>query len=201
MRSFLRVLLGFREDLDLDERWWHRLAKVAAFLFFVGVTLVAGILWREGAVRRPAAGDVEVVATMSDFLLSRYNAAKGAQEIDVSEFRSIAGEDGLRKEPRFEPVYLYSADCGVATLVKDAGGVPVNPPKPLPYCTGVGDADADSIVKYRYTTAGTVKLWIMTGIVGVFWAALIAVPVLNLYYRGLVFIICGPTKKPAAART
>src|SRR5688500_13754655 len=63
-----RILFGFRDDIDLNQRWWHRLAKVVVILLMTG-----WILW--AAVNFPAdlptgQGHERIVETLEDFVKS-----------------------------------------------------------------------------------------------------------------------------------
>ncbi len=111
MSRVFRILFGFRTDIDLNQRWWHRLAKVAYVL-----GLVALGFWAAGIGVDFPDGDnnidnIRIVETLADF-----------------------------------------------TKAHPSDGDPV-----------------DSFYKKYYFTSGILS-WI----------------VLNLYYRGFVYIVCGP---------
>jgi hypothetical protein len=42
MKRLARILVGYRDDLDLSGFWWHRLYRVLA-----AVSIVAVLLWRD----------------------------------------------------------------------------------------------------------------------------------------------------------
>jgi hypothetical protein len=50
MRPVGRLLFGFRDDIDLNQRWWHRLAKVVSVLLFICIAALAGFIWHVGQV-------------------------------------------------------------------------------------------------------------------------------------------------------
>src|SRR5690349_17529715 len=62
-----RILFGLRDDLDLDQRWWHRLSKVAAVLSLIGVFLYFLSI---PAFLPEGSGNIRVVETLADYTKS-----------------------------------------------------------------------------------------------------------------------------------
>ena len=59
-----RILFGFRDDLDLNQRWWHRLTKVAFVL-----SLIAVFLWflNIPADLPQGPGNIRIVETLAEY--------------------------------------------------------------------------------------------------------------------------------------
>jgi hypothetical protein len=63
--------------------------------------------------------------------------------------------------------------------------------------SGMNAPSVDGIVKYEYTNRAKLSHW--ATVFG--WAVAFHIVLLNLYYRGVVYIVCGPRRvQPLAAR-
>lgn len=79
-----RILYGYRDDLNLSERWWHRLLFVLATIVVLLVAGITFVTYLDGAVA--AAKTVETKDTYIDFVKRN---AKDTQEIwSISLFAS-----------------------------------------------------------------------------------------------------------------
>ena len=194
----LRILIGYRDDLDLSAKWWHRLASVVFVLAFIAVIGIATFIAHDDKARRPRVSNVEILATINDVMLKD---DKASRESYISDFQALAGEEGLQKGSGIEPIYFYSVKCFIAKLVKNADGTEVQPPKPEPFCFDESNSSSPAtietkdILKYRLTALGETRIWFDAVWTGFLWALALSIPLLTVYYRGLVYIVCGPRKK------
>src|SRR5688500_16705977 len=69
MRTAGRMLFGFRDDVDLNQRWWHRLAKVAFVLVMCGWTLWFAFAIPADLPSGP--GNSRIVETLADYIKMR----------------------------------------------------------------------------------------------------------------------------------
>ena len=168
-------------------------------MFVVGFLSVAAmviVLAHEENVRSPKLSQVEVVRTMREIMLKNDTTGRDSH---IADFQSLEGPEGVRKGNRLEPIYFYGINCFNAHLVKDGNGNEVTPPKPEPFCvTERGSTETintEDILKYRLTMSGSASIWFASLLAGLAWAAALSVPILNLYYRGLVYVVCGPRKR------
>lgn len=220
MHSVLRLVLGFRPDLSLLEKWWHRLAKVALVLLLVAVGAVTAPITYSAFEPELVLANIEILTTQRAFM-----DAADKREFNVTpQFLASPGSLGARRGDRVE--WLYSGDVSKRTCTPDVYAHMTevvdllnSTPSSLPYQTVdsatelLGDAgvdvgesacltpedvtlpDPDNILKYRFKTATTaVRIAKATGITSAIMLAL-WVLVANLYYRGLVYVICGSRKK------
>src|SRR5262249_20812809 len=88
-RSAWELIFGFRDDIDLSSRWWHRLAKVVYGLL---VFAVLGFMWLFKDDIKPDANlsNVEIIAGLNDAVL------KGDKSVPnvIPTFLSGPGELG-----------------------------------------------------------------------------------------------------------
>lgn len=91
MAKLARILVGFRDDLPLSERWWHRLAKVV----FLTTSLIAvvGIVWAASQFT-PTASEANVLITQT---LERHRQSDGGMT-SVQSFMAIPGKVGVRND-------------------------------------------------------------------------------------------------------
>src|SRR5688572_25574703 len=82
------ILFGFRDDLDLDQRWWHRLAKVSFIVFALVATTVIVFLASDVT---PDRGNITVLTTLPDF--TEKNGKGGVNTTPA--FLASPGELGL----------------------------------------------------------------------------------------------------------
>jgi hypothetical protein len=211
-------LFGFREDIDLDQRWWHRLAKVAGTL-----SLIAVFLWFVSidADLPQGPGNIRIVESLRDYTIAhpedgdavagfakKYGTKSGKRESDGSVSYLFFETDmycaakpyehlgSLREYLRPEDNTRPTDEDALAVLTRldvkreDPDGYTcllIDNRKDMP---GPGD-----IVGWEHTLrANVIGNAEKYGIMFLIDAGLVFV-VLNLYYRGFVFIVCGPRKK------
>ena len=198
--NFNRVVFGVRDDFDLNQRWWHRLLKVCGILILSGFALLVGIVWYSGEAYRPKVGDVQVLISLDKFILKNDEAGRTDHSI---AFEALQGTTGIKQDGRIVFTSLYQANCGFFEFTDEvpAGVVPDPPTKgSSPVCSGItGDPALADVVKYEFTWLGRLRLSMQAIGTGLFWAYLGAIPLLNLYYRGIVYVICGPRRKTASS--
>jgi TPR repeat protein len=216
-------LLGFRWDIDLDQRWWHRLAKVAySLVAFLAGSLLLFLGW-ESIENRPAAyEDIDIKTSLDTFL----NKTDESVANVIPAFLLTTGRLGVRNNPerKVESTSEYdlqkswctpnafrhlaatadflnerdftSANTPTSVLASiEKVRTPLSDVRNARYCwmhSSLQGTDISSIVKYEFTTAGYFKAAITYLSPFVFWFFVGNVVVLNLYYRGIVYIICGP---------
>lgn len=56
------------------------------------------------------------------------------------------------------------------------------------------DTPVGKIVKYEFTPIGYYRAWADIAETPIFWFAVVNVIILNIYYRGFVYVIAGPRK-------
>jgi len=215
MRQALRILFGFRTDIDLSQLWWHRLARV---IYVLG--LVALGLWGAGLpVHFPGDDDnvdnIRIVESLADFtkarpddedtvesFSSKYGYRLGKREADgtvsfllfesqmycavnpYDHLRSL--RDYLRPTGNRGPT---EADA-LALLVK----LNVAERDPRGYtCISFDDKlpPPTEIVGWEYTPRANLIGYAQHYAIVVLVAGILSLVVLNLYYRGFVYIVCG----------
>jgi len=224
MLRVVRVLLGYRDDLNLQSRWWHRLLAVLFALGSLAVGALTVIVvngnWTTGA----AVGDIRIVDNLRAF------TKKADPKIvnTVPEFLRLPGRLGGIKNGRVEELVTFSVATSVcsADLFSNATEVSTTLNSQLPnepvtasefaaflkselnslksgeekrYCMLSNDVgfSSDNVVKFEMQPWGKGKRWAGIASSAVVFDALLALVVLNLYYRGLVYIICGPRQQTA----
>ena len=220
------LVLGIRRDVDLTERWWHRLFKV---LYLVSFTVIVSfgtwLLWDGFDSSTPNRKHVRIVSDLSSFL----GTADPRTANIVPSFMEQEGRLGILSDDgkRLEYMSDYSMDqtwCTpsaldhlneTAAFLNDRDFTKANTgmtvlasvqrtfkpdDKDTRLCwvaPSLKDTDLSQIVKYQFTSRGYLgALWdhYFGFVVGVVIAHTL---LLNLYYRGLVYIIVGKRKAPA----
>jgi hypothetical protein len=110
MTRIARWLVGYRDDLDLTSKWWHRLAKVVFFLFTVLVGLVSGFFvfdyayYEESQAGWPA-NQVNVITDLESFTVQH-----PAMADTFSAFR-LTERIGERRDGRIKRVTPGESDA------------------------------------------------------------------------------------------
>jgi hypothetical protein len=216
-------LLGFRNDIDLNELWWHRLAKV---LYFLWAFLFGGLLFLSGWEGRDTGAasykDIDIKTDLDTFLAKSDDSVANV----IPAFLSSTGRIGIRNnaDRKVESTYEYYLDNSwctpnvfrhlsatadflnrrdsttantaksvLASIQKVRADLP--DPRNARYCwlhTSLQGTDISDIVKYEFSIVGYYRTLIIHMAPVIFWFLVANVVVLNLYYRGFVYIICGP---------
>jgi hypothetical protein len=211
---------GFRDDIDLNQLWWHRLMKVA---YILSVSILA--LWF--AFTAPAdlpsgPGNMRIVETLAEYVVAhpddgdpvasfsmKYGYRSGKREADGSityAFFETSLYCAVRPYEHLSALAAYLRPSGqgrptekdalkvLETLKIERGisadgyaCVEINNETPHPR----------QIVGWEHTLraqiiGNTQKYAVLLVVIG-----LLSLIAMNLYYRGLVYIICGPRRKAA----
>jgi hypothetical protein len=220
MSRALRILFGFRPDLGLDQRWWHRLAKV---VYVLG--LVAFGFWGAGLPVSdyfPADDDnvdnIRIVESIADFTKAR---PEDGDPVD-SFFRKYRNTSGKREADGTVTLVFYEGSMYCAVSPYDHLHTLSQYMRPkqdrqnteadaLALLRNLNVAERDpagyscisfdpklppptEIFGWEYTLRakmiGNAEKYALLGLA---WGILSLV-VLNLYYRGFVYIVCGPRR-------
>ena len=87
-----QTIFGYRTDLDLSQRWWHRLAKVAFILVLCGWTL--WLAFTIPADLPDGSGNIRIVETLGDYVKARPDAGD-----PVASFAQEYGYRSGKQEP------------------------------------------------------------------------------------------------------
>jgi hypothetical protein len=219
-----RILFGYRNDVDLNQKWWHRLIKVVYFIAFALTAAGLIFLGLDETTRKPVRiGDVTIKMKLGELLASADKSVPNVipafllvpgptgaiepanpNEITwVSEYslqNSFCTPDAMR-HAGYIADYLnkrdYTDKNNWFSVIDSMKGE--KPDAQLMWCymsPALRDDVKSEFVRYQFTALGRIVhtskyLWpYLAGIVLLHFAAA------NLYYRGLVYIIVGPRKKP-----
>jgi hypothetical protein len=220
-------LLGIRRDIDLTDRWWHRLAKV---VYFVPATLVFALVWfmtwdsfDNAEVKT---NNIKVTATLGGFLRTADSSVPNV----IPAFRLAPGKEGLISEDGKTVGYLSDFSLSkswctpsatdhlqeTADFLNEANYTKVYTAmeilnavvKAKPNATerselcwmeaGLRNRDFDDIVKWEFTRVGYYYALFEHFLMPTFWLLVAHTIFLNFYYRGVVYVIVGPRKKAKA---
>ena len=223
MGGFFSSLFGIRHDIDLSQRWWHRLFKV---LYVVFLLLVVGIFWLAWSTTQPEANSSNVVVkdALSLYLASadksvpnilpgflaqpgRVGALErgGRDKIEyVSEYyleHSWCTADA----PRFaDQIAKHLNERSFGAEHNTAGSVLAGikqaqtSPDQTGFCwfdSGIRQYGIDQIIKYEFTERARFSAKAEAFAKAALIMFLINLVLLNLYYRGFVYVVVGPRKK------
>lgn len=206
------TLVGTRRDLDLSQRWWHRLFQVG-FTVVTGVSVLAVILIAASSYTPPTTANTTNVS-----LLEFTRRASRETRNTIPDFLHLPGHFGVVSStgqiyepfPEFELAKGFCAPPGWAgkptdeeiDTAIDSRAIPDTPnagiergflcaiPKDLET-----DVAASQVVKWRYKP--TVFLSALG--VPIIVLGMIGVVLLNLYYRGFVYVTLGPASRVSPA--
>ena len=220
MNYALRILLGFRTDIDLNQLWWHRLARVA---YALGVVALG--LWGAGLpVSFPDDDDgvdnIRIVETLADFTKAHPEAADPVESFD----RVYGYRYGRREAGGTVGFVVFAANLYCSVNPYDhlyeitqhirpnsiGGRSPteadalallefLNIPKrdPLGYsCISFDDKvpPPTEIVGWEYTARAKLIGYLQHFALLALMCGVLSVIILNLYYRGFVYVVCGPRR-------
>ncbi len=216
-------ILGIRRDLNLTERWWHRLFKVLYLSLLTLVIAFMGFLLWEGRDDLPAkSNQVEVVASLGDLLreadasvenvvplFMEKEGATGYYETDSRKIDKVWDydlNDSFCSPDAARHVYAlssflnrrqystaYTPEIMMQTIMKDR-----KPSDSLRLCwldDSLQGKNLNNIIKYEFTTLGYWRAVLSYLTPYVFWTLVVHTIVLNFYYRGMVYVIVGKRKK------
>jgi hypothetical protein len=195
MDPILSALTGYRSDLDLQQYWWHRLLKVLGILLLLAVGGLAGLFRYDEESRTPRQFTVDKGESLHQFMLARDH--NGITKGHVSAFYEAEGESGVLEDSRLKWRYLTDEQCNVGKMVAGVGGVPIDPPEPFSYCTGKPDVEPEAVFKYRAKPWSPAVYAGFAAMSAGFWMLLTATVGMTLYYRGFVYVMCGPRRDAA----
>jgi hypothetical protein len=183
MRAILRVVVGYREDVDLAGRRWHRWAVRA---FRAAAPVVASYFVAAAIYGiEPEFSNVRVVARLSE----RTNTT-------ISEYqRQVAVRQFVEGDARLAIVDDRAGTFERLTELKpeNVGCFTVDPPTRRPECILMLASrviEAHDIVQFEISPRATVARALGAVVIAVVWLAIAA----SLYFRGVVHIICGPRR-------
>lgn len=214
-------LVGYREDVDLNLRWWHRLAKVGYSLLVLLVLAFAGfILWDDADASNfePKPSRVRVTQSFTAF----FQAADVTTPNTVPGFLALPGELGqLDSSKQIGKLYefsiddwwctpdavrhaeaiarhlneqLYSTSNTAETVLAAIGGDESGPRGMCWFGRDDKIDDLSSVVKYEFTNAGYAAALYDHVSTPLFWLLVAHVVLVTFYYRGVVYVACGPRR-------
>jgi len=217
--ALFRTLVGYREDLDLTARWWHRLLKVVYVVLVFSVAAIGTYAAFEAEPDRNIS-NVRVTGNLGDVLV---NADARVPNV-VPAFVLLPGELGL-VEADGNIGYVFDSNMSdswctpgavrhlreTTTFLKDHrigfNGNETTVLKSIQDASSELDprlcwidpylrnAAVDHIVKFQFTRSALmgkrveVMAWVGFGLL------ISTLVTCTFYYRGLVYIICGPRNK------
>jgi hypothetical protein len=92
---WLRLLTGYRHDLQLPSRWWHRLATVVFILTIILLTVFL-LLQADGLFPAPTLQNTHIAKTITDVRLEGHLSDAGAALLRVPGKLAVLGQDGSR---------------------------------------------------------------------------------------------------------
>ena len=103
MKKARRILFGYRDDLDLSSKWWHRLIKVLFVVIsvMVAVTLLS-LLYVDPAINRR---NVVIVETLDSFNKKHPELASTIPAFERTGHLVKVAADG-----ELTPYYMFSSD-------------------------------------------------------------------------------------------
>jgi hypothetical protein len=222
--TFLQAVTGRRDDLELASRWWHRLATVAYAVAFAAVAVMVLLLAFNSVRPAAEMRNVEVVMTLRSLWdaghrpstnLAETLAATGGELGVTRKDGNIAYLNRYFLEQSFCSTHVLQAPEAVAAYfnkvnwtqqntVETAIAGPLKDVKPgedglcwfHKQVQELLDAEVNSeVIAYRFTPVARARA--AAGPVAQAVAALLILHVLTvtLYYRGFVYIVCGPRKR------
>jgi hypothetical protein len=215
----IELMFGVRSDLDLNVRWWHRLAKVAFTVVSILLSAAAFLLaW--GSIGTPNTNSVVVLTDLRRFgdgradgnyvsafiespgELGRVDYGGWISSPPLEEVRRIECDPKNKRykpdpnAPRIDPSFKpFEPSEIIGRTVPDRPGgdiLTANCTIPLPSSLE-SLKSADQIIKYRVPWNDRLQPYAIAALVVLAWLWLAT----NLYWRGLIYIAFGPRKRGA----
>jgi hypothetical protein len=223
MRGVVSSLFGIRYDVDLGQRWWHRLSKVVYVVFLF---LLVGVCWLVLSGTQPEANSSNVVVKDSlalnlaladksvpnilpGFLAQpgRLGAfVKGGRDkIDWASEYALEHSWCTADAPRLAEQIAkhlnersYGQHNTAASVLADIKKAQTSPDQTA-FCwfdSGIREYGVDQIIKYDFTERARLTATMQALGTAALIIFLVNLVLLNLYYRGLVCVVVGPRKSP-----
>lgn len=211
--------LGYRYDIDLTERWWHRLFKVLYFVVFGLVLTFLAFLAFEADPERQLE-NVEITGYLDEFLARADPSVPNV----VPAFMVLPGDTALLRA-NGDLAYLSSYSLGRSWCTPDAirhveataehltersygRRVPASDvlasiknvsqesaPRLCWFDSGMSGSNLAEIVKFRFTQTAVWRARATFFFKAIGYALLAHFIVANFYYRGVVYVIAGPRRR------
>jgi hypothetical protein len=204
-------LFGFRRDLKLNNKWWHRLAQViftiTLVIFFVLSTLSFQSLLPDKSWNTDVLFSIDDYATFSleDNAVSAFMDSEGKLGCKGNEGIEYLSTYTLKKKAVCNTDLVENIDTVISELQKldlmpDVSAATLRDPL-LERIDEIGannclihtdvDCSAFDIVKYEYNHYRYLSIIVLGGLTSIILSLLL----LNIYYRGFVYIIFGKKKR------
>lgn len=222
---FVRTITGYREDLDLGAKWWHRLLSVIYVVTYVAAAAIATWLTADRAV--PMLDTNSVVIRGSLESLFDENPEPGvnlAQRLfdmpgEVGILRddgsigyvngyyvqnsfctanSLKAADAIAKHlNRVNDTTRYTADLVISETLKDVKEDAGHCWLRKEVLAQLGDEPTAALVSYEISPTAKPRA-VARAMISVL-AVLVATHLLllTMYYRGLVYVVCSPRRSQA----
>ncbi len=219
-----RVLFGYRDDVDLSQRWWHRLAKVVYICLMVLAALFAVTALFDTAPE-PSIRNTRFTGVLSEVLKKADPSVPNV----VPAFMLLPGKLGLlRDNGAIEYVsemgveetwctpdairhlqattqFLQTRGRGIPTTATVLDGIKRVSQESSPRLCWPGayltQGSWDRVVKYEFLPTAARNAMGRFALQALGWMFIAHIVIANLYHRGFVYIVCGPRKKVGSAAT
>jgi hypothetical protein len=224
MKELIRFIVGYRDDVNLQGLWWHRLLSVLYTVSAIAVGLAAATLIVTNA--RPALRqtNITVKATLADRLSAQIDPKANV----AKDLSATPGHLGLlRPDGSFKMLSDYSMHRSYCTndpraaLAEIAEHLnsrdytrenteasvlaqidrSVGSSNTQDVCwfetflrSEVQNASWGDIVKFDFTSEATLKVQVRNLLVVALVLLGLHVVVMTFYHRGFVYVVCGPRR-------
>lgn len=225
----LAGLLGYRDDVKIEDYWWHRLIKVAYGLAASFATIGLLTLLVSEASPVPESRNVRITGRLEESV-----ASAGPYENGVSKFLALNGRIGVvRRDGSLYELHSFSFDDSicVSNAFRDADQVAaffdsrdrtprrgtwtgdairkmnaIEADNTAPMCfLGAGLRSSiepdhwSSVVKWEFLRSAEIQAMAETAAYTVVALLFLHIVLANFYYRGVLYVVLGPRTRPAAA--
>lgn len=222
--NFLPALTGYRDDIDLGSKWWHRLTSVAYAMAFSAATMAALWFSIDGATLTLMSMNIAEKAS----LLSLFSTVRDPRTNLAEMLEYLPGDVGIRRPGgRIEYVneyHLRSSFCTVHALqaadvlaqqLNRANVTNENTPESvtseiLSGMTGDNDARCwfygdlrkqlegtgwGDLIAYQFSWQARTRVVVWAAAKVVAAMAVLHLVLATFYHRAVVYVICGPRKR------
>jgi hypothetical protein len=222
MKRLRRILVGYRDDLELSSRWWHRLLKVlfvisAVVCVFGGIILAAAIEPVKTIVPNVTYTDLDsyikhaskdVANLIPGFLALEGSLGRLDAQNDRIDFlftsdltnNRFCNRDAYRHIDALLTFVNKDAEAGKAQTIEGLKteltqrGIIEGEGMCLILAAGKDLPDDKYIISYKIRRSAQLSAFSKWLSIGVLATALWWLLMSNLYYRGFVYIVCGRRK-------